>query len=276
MIPMSGTQNSNPKGGRPASGEPVLDRAFRVLQAFADGGSRRLSLTALSSRSGLPKTTAHRLAAQLVALGALEKLEDGTFVIGLRLLEIASLGPRGYGLRAAALPYLEDLHKVTRQHVLLAVREGDEAVLIERLSSHDATTVKYRVGGRLPLDTTGVGIALLAHAPLELRNRVIALSEGEGRNPNIRNLIAMVHLEGVCVVTGPNPAASEPAIMSTAASPIMGPRGTLLGAVSVVAPDGALAANRVALRTTSLAIARMATMEPSRARAVERPPGPSR
>ena len=65
--------------------------------------------------------------------------------------------------RAAALPFMEDLHRVTGQHILLAVRDGHEAVLVERLSARDAAAVKYRVGGRLPLTETGIGIALLAH-----------------------------------------------------------------------------------------------------------------
>ena len=57
-----------------------------------------------------------------------------------------------------------DLEEVTRQHVLLAVREGEEALLVERLSAHQAMTVLYRVGGRLPLHSTGVGLVLLAFA----------------------------------------------------------------------------------------------------------------
>ena len=57
-----------------------------------------------------------------------------------------------------------DLEEVTRQHVLLAVREGEEALLVERLSAHQAMNVLYRVGGRLPLHSTGVGLVLLAFA----------------------------------------------------------------------------------------------------------------
>ncbi|WP_437083456.1 IclR family transcriptional regulator domain-containing protein [Streptomyces sp. enrichment culture] len=69
------------------------------------------------------------------------------------------MAPRGHGLRAAALPCMEELHRVTGQHILLAVRDGDEAVLVERLSARDSAEVKYRVGGRLPLTGTGIGIA---------------------------------------------------------------------------------------------------------------------
>ena len=135
------------RGRRPAHGEPVLDRAFRILTAF--GPDRSLSLSALSVRAALPKPTALRLARKLTELGALERTETGEYVVGLRLLEVASLAPRGHGLRATALPYMEDLHIATGQHVLLAVRDGSEAILIERLSARGAGRVMYRVGGRL-------------------------------------------------------------------------------------------------------------------------------
>lgn len=130
-------------------GEPVLERAFRVLGAFTEAGEG-LALHTLAARAGLPKSTTSRIAAQLTDVGALERLDNGDFVVGLQLLEIASLAPRGHGLRAAALPFMQDLHRVTGQHILLAVREGDEAVLVERLSARGAAAVKYRVGGRLP------------------------------------------------------------------------------------------------------------------------------
>ena len=84
------------RGRRPAQGEPVLDRAFRILTAF-EPGRRSLSLAVLSRRAGLPKPTALRLARKLAELGALERAGNGDYVVGLRLLEIASLAPRGTG-----------------------------------------------------------------------------------------------------------------------------------------------------------------------------------
>ena len=164
---------STVRGRKPTAGEPVLERAFRLLAAFGPA-DRSLSLTAMSARAGVPKSSALRLARQLIECGALERLGDADFVIGLRLLELASLAPRGHGLRQAALPYMEDLHVATRQHVLLAVRDGDEAVLVERLSARGAGKVLYRVGGRMPLHATGVGLCLLAHAPAEVQDRVLA------------------------------------------------------------------------------------------------------
>jgi DNA-binding IclR family transcriptional regulator len=251
---MSGTRPSG-GSGRPTVGEPILERAFRLLRTFGDG--EVLTLHQLSARAGLPKSTALRIANQLVAVGALERREDGGYVIGLHLLELASLAPRGHGLRAAALPVMEDLHHVTRQHILLAVRDGEEGVLVERLSAVDATAVKYRVGGRMPLGETGIGLALLAHAPESVRAACLERAADPAR---FRRLLAMTRTEGVCALSGPNPLATGPEVISTVAAPILDRSGEPLGAISLVSPGpgGAHVANRVAIRAASLTIARAA------------------
>lgn len=256
---MSGTRISR-TSGRPPVGEPVLDRAFRLLGAF-DGAGQSLGLAALARRSGLPKSSALRIALQLVDAGALERLDSGDFVVGLRLLEIASLAPRGHGLRAAALPHLQDLHEVTRQHVLLAVRDGNNAVLVERLSAHNATPVRYRVGGRLPLDATGAGLALLAYAPPAVQAQVIDGPAASDHDPasrrRIRQLVATVRGEGVVAISTINPVLGGPGQISTVAAPILDGRGEAVGAISLVSPtSGALIGERLALRTASRAIAR--------------------
>ena len=249
---MSGTPVRT--SGRPLHGEPILERAFRILGAFAEAGES-LPLHKLAARAGLPKSTALRIATQLRGVGALERLDNGDFVVGLQLLEIASLAPRGHGLRAAALPFMEDLHRVTHQHILLAVRDGHEAVLVERLSARDAAAVKYRVGGRLPLTATGIGVALLAHAPDQVRDETLA---GVTNASHLRRLMATIRREGVCAMTGPNPLRTRPTTMSTVAAPILDRRGDSLGALSLVAPDEGRpqVSARVALRTASLAISR--------------------
>lgn len=212
-----------------------MDRAFRLLSAFAPA-DLSLSLSALSARAGLPKSTTLRLAQKLAQFGALERTAEGEYVIGLRLFELASLAPRGHGLRATALPFMEDLHHATRQHVLLAVRDGEEAVLVDRLSARGAGQVLYRVGGRLPLHSTGVGLVLLAHAPAQVQSSVLArslrLMPENVAMPELqlRGRLAAIRRDGVAVISRPYP---EP--MSAVAAPIYS-GSAVLAAISVVAP----------------------------------------
>ncbi|KUJ49545.1 IclR family transcriptional regulator [Verrucosispora sp. FIM060022] len=144
-----------------------------MLDAFTPA-TPALTLTELARRAGLPLPTAHRRAAELVAWGALERGDDGRYRIGLRLWEVGSLAPRGLGLRELALPIMEDLYEVTHENVQLAVRQGLELVFIERIAGRHAVPVLTRVGGRFALHATGVGLVLLAYAPAEVQEQVLA------------------------------------------------------------------------------------------------------
>ncbi|KOV85523.1 IclR family transcriptional regulator [Nocardia sp. NRRL S-836] len=143
-----------------------------MLDAF-DAEHRELTLSELSRRAEVPLSTAHRLLRELCAWGAVERGDDGLFRVGLRLWELGSLAPRGPGLREAALPFLEDLSQITRENVQLAVREGVELVFVERIAGSGAVPVLTRVGSRFALTATGVGLVLLAHAPVEVQEEVL-------------------------------------------------------------------------------------------------------
>ncbi|BBH70203.1 IclR family transcriptional regulator [Actinoplanes sp. OR16] len=157
---------------RPVTG-PVLGRALRIFEAFGPQHTS-LTLTELARRADLPLSTVHRLAAELLAWGALERDGTGRYRVGLRLWEVAALAPRGQGLRERALPYLEDLSQVTHENVQLAVREGSELVFVERIAGSHAVPVHTRVGGRFALSATGVGLVLLAHAPQQVQQEILS------------------------------------------------------------------------------------------------------
>ncbi|MFD2420448.1 IclR family transcriptional regulator [Amycolatopsis pigmentata] len=244
----------------------MIDRAFALLSAF-DSDHRALTLAELAQRSGIPRSSALRLAGSLVRVGALERLEDGRYVVGLRLLETASLAPRGHGLRAVAMPYMEDLFHVTRQHVLLAVRDQGEALLVERLSALDADPVRYRVGGRLPLTCTGVGLVLLAFAPTAVQTQAIdTYRPGQGDDhirdgSDLRRMLAEVR-RGDCAIGRQ----SHPWPVCTVAAPIRN-ADQVVAALSVVVPSANHpdTAYGPAIRATALAISRRLTEDSGRA-----------
>jgi DNA-binding IclR family transcriptional regulator len=146
----------------------VTGRALALLAAF-DADHPRLTLSELARRSGTPLTTTFRLVAELEGWRALDRQPDGRYAIGLRLWELGRLAPVSADLRETALPFLSDLYELTRENVHLAVRDGGAAVIVEKLTGHHAVSIVSRVGGRLPLHATGVGKALLAFAPAEVR-----------------------------------------------------------------------------------------------------------
>jgi DNA-binding IclR family transcriptional regulator len=236
-------------------------RVLSVLDAFGPR-HRVLSLSEIARRAGLTLPTAHRLVRELVAFGALERDPEGRYSVGLRLLELSALAPRGLELREVAFPYLDDLHQTTRGNVHLGVRDGVEVVYVETMRTRTRHPISSKVGDRWPVHASGMGLVLLAYAERELQERVLAgplerYTELTVTDPReLRRRLAQIRRTGVAVARGqitlPNLAV---------AVPVHGGDGGVAAAVSVVVEaDGArpreLAA---ALKQVSRAITRSLT-----------------
>jgi DNA-binding IclR family transcriptional regulator len=155
----------------PGPARTVTAKALDILAAF-ESTRLPLSLTQISEATGLPLPTAYRLVSELVRWGALTKDSCGRYSIGLRLWEVAQHG--GWQFGEAARPYLQDLFSVTAQTAHLAVRQGFEALYVDRVYSSRRVPQASRVGGRLPLHATAVGKVLLAYEQEWIRAAYLA------------------------------------------------------------------------------------------------------
>jgi len=158
---------------RVPTGESVLSRAVRILAAFGPD-DRALRVSDIAARSGLHVATASRLVAEMVAHGLLVREDDRRVRIGVRLWELAMRASPTLSLRDAAMPFLEDLHAVVGHHAQIGVLDGVDVLFVERLSAPAAVVNYTRIAGRLPLHASSAGLVLLAHAPHELQERVLA------------------------------------------------------------------------------------------------------
>jgi DNA-binding IclR family transcriptional regulator len=214
----------------------VLRRALRILDTFADTGAG-LTLSEISRRSGVPLTTTHRIVAELLEWGALERDGRGDYRIGLRLWEVAALAPRSVGLQRIALPFMQDLYETTHRGVHLAVREKDEVVFVERFVSSETADERPRVGGRYAMHATAVGLVLLAHAPLDLQEEVICgplptfTERTIATARELREVLADVRRTGYAV----GDRQINPKYVSVAA-PIYGADNTVVAALSLIVP----------------------------------------
>jgi DNA-binding IclR family transcriptional regulator len=209
-------------------------RVLSVLDAFGPR-HRMLSLSEIARRAGLTLPTAHRLVRELVEFGALERDADGRYSVGLRLLELSALAPRGLELREVAFPYLDDLHQTTRGNVHLGVRDGVEVVYVETMRTRTRHPISSKVGDRWPVHASGMGLVLLAYADTELQERVLSApleryTELTVTDPReLRRRLAQIRRTGVAVARGqitlPNLAV---------AVPVHGGDGGVAAAVSVV------------------------------------------
>ncbi|ARV84847.1 IclR family transcriptional regulator [Mycobacterium sp. 050128] len=150
----------------------VASRLLAIIGTY-DDNHRSLTLTEIANRAQLAVSTVHRLLGELVAGGALERRDDGRYVIGRLLWEVGLLAPVQAGLREIAEPFLHDVYAATLATVHMAVRDGEDVLYLDRMSGRGSVPIVSRVGSRLPLYCTGVGKILLAHAPEDVRYRVL-------------------------------------------------------------------------------------------------------
>lgn len=145
----------------------VLNKAFMVLGTF--GPTRRaLSLSQITRRSGLPKTTTHRVLQQMLTVGAIERLGQ-EYRVGARMFALSSPS-REAAVREVAQPYLHDLSRRFGNTLHLAVLCGTDVMYIEKLQSRATAGSPSAVGTRLPAHCTAVGKVLLAYqSPSRLR-----------------------------------------------------------------------------------------------------------
>jgi DNA-binding IclR family transcriptional regulator len=209
-------------------------RLLAVLDAFGPQ-SRSLSLSEISRRSGLSLSTAHRLVHELLSWGALERDQSGCYSIGVRLLELAALAPRGLDLREAAFPCLDDLHHRTRGNVHLGVLDGMEVVYVEVIRACATHPTPGRIGDRWPMHATGTGLVLLASADREFQEQALQRSL-ERFTPltitdpvQLRRKLAQVRQSGFAVAVG---MITLPDLV--VAVPVRDPFGGLVAAISVV------------------------------------------
>ncbi|MGE0071755.1 MAG: IclR family transcriptional regulator [Thiomonas sp.] len=140
----------------------VLGRAFAVLDVLARNPDP-MQLKDIGATTGLHPSTAHRILSDLVVGGLVERVDAGTYRLGMRLLEYGNLVKARLSVRSAALGPMRELHRLTHQPVNLSIRQGDEIVYIERTySEYSGMQVIRSVGGRAPLHLTSVGKLFLA------------------------------------------------------------------------------------------------------------------
>src|SRR5690625_4041661 len=112
--------------------ETVTARSLALLAAFSPERPR-LSLSEMARRAGLPVSTAHRLVAELVDWGALERVHN-EYVIGQRLWKLGLLAPIRQNIAEIASPYMQDVFFVTHNVVNLCVLDASRVPLLGRIS----------------------------------------------------------------------------------------------------------------------------------------------
>lgn len=166
---MANPNPRQPKGRKSpglAKAETVTARALALLATFHTERPR-MSLSEMARRADLPVSTAHRLVAELVDWGALERIHN-EYMIGQRLWKLGLLAPIRQNIAEIAAPYMQDVLFVTHNVVNLFVLEDSKVLLLERISGTRVGAPFRKVGDPLPLHASAAGKIMLAYSSEDL------------------------------------------------------------------------------------------------------------
>lgn len=220
----------------------VIDRMVNLLDALARHPVP-VNLKLLATETRLHPSTAHRILAVMVENRMVDRIEPGTYRLGMRLLELGGLVRSRINVRAEALPFMQELHGALKETVNLAVRQGDDVVYVERTSSNPSMMrVAQALGARAPLHITAVGKVFLARDDADECRRY---AERTGlRRFTDHSIGDLARLEAELAVVRRNGFAldneeAEKGVSCMAAG-ILGDEGELVAGLSVSAPSDRL------------------------------------
>lgn len=165
-MPGSTTEEAKPRSGSVQS----LGRAFGLLETMADHGGI-MGLSQLSTESGLPLPTIHRLARTLVELGYLHQESSRQYVLGPKLIRLGESSSKMLNLWAR--PHLTQLVDELGESANLAMLDGDQIVYVAQVPSRHSMRMFTEVGRRVLPHCTAVGKALMAQMPPEAVREIL-------------------------------------------------------------------------------------------------------
>lgn len=138
----------------------VLAKTKEILMAF-DESDLHLTLSEIVRRTGLPKSSAHRLCSELVDLDLLKR-DRNKYELGRSLLDIGTQVRAYRQLRAIAEPHLFELYARTQAGVHLTIRDGLKVRYLSRIVGATNNHPFTSVWGERPIHSTASGKAFLA------------------------------------------------------------------------------------------------------------------
>ena len=231
-----------------------LAKGFGVLEAFSDAPGP-LSVAAISEAIGQNRSSVQRTVHTLIQIGYLEQEESSRLIRpSTRCLEMAHIFMRCDTIVDRAWPLLVECHQRCAETVNLSQLTQGDIILVSRLPSLQAVSVKMNIGARAPAFCTAPGRALLAHRSEEQVSEILdvggltAYTRYTRTDPSaIREELVKVRELGFAVQ------AEELTLGDISlAAPVLSPDGSSIAAVNISVPTSRWTVDRLVEELSSL------------------------
>ncbi|WP_372884897.1 IclR family transcriptional regulator [Shimia sp.] len=153
----------------------TVTKALSLLGYFSRS-QPEIGLAEMTRQSGMNKATVYRLLSELADQGFVEQVGSGrAYRLGPAFLRLAALREAAVPMREVAQKVLGELSEATGETAHMSVMQGDIlATLAYVYSSRHGTRVTMEDAEQITFHATSSGLAVLAHNPPALTERVLA------------------------------------------------------------------------------------------------------
>ncbi|WP_187772322.1 IclR family transcriptional regulator [Agrobacterium sp. B1(2019)] len=157
------------------NGVPVLERMMEILSSLELQPAGE-TIRGLSEQLSMPRSTVYRILNTLHAHNVVQRRLDGTYVLGPRLLSLASKvrSEATFDLVAVAQPTMKKLAEATGEANKLSVLDNQAVVVVASFAGQGQYALNPAVGQAFPLHAGAASKMLLAHMDPDAVNRVLA------------------------------------------------------------------------------------------------------
>ena len=136
-------------------------KAVKVMELFTPDNPR-MTLSDVSQRLDIPKSTAHNLLNTLMSAGYIEKTDNNQYALGTAVIALTQNVRVNVEVRDRAAPLLRELADLCDESVYLTIHDAGYALYIYAIESSQRLLARTAVGERANLHCTSVGKAILA------------------------------------------------------------------------------------------------------------------
>lgn len=140
-------------------------KSMALLNLFLHKPS--LTLSELVALTGMPKTSVHRMVSSLEEMGFLSRDASGSYSLGLVFLEFGQLVADRLDIRKIAKSVMEELCREVDEAVQLIMRDGNEAIYVEKIEGTQTVRLYTAIGRRSPLYAGACARSILSFLPRE-------------------------------------------------------------------------------------------------------------
>lgn len=138
-------------------------RSMDLLNLFRNHA--QLTFQEIIDLSGIPKTSVYRMLMSLVEMEFLEKGPDAKYRLGLIFLKFGHLVSSRLDIRKISFPIMQELHDEIGEAINLIIRQGDQAMYIEKIDTNQKVRLYTGIGRKSPLYAGACARVILSFLP---------------------------------------------------------------------------------------------------------------